>query len=154
MRSRLWVVLFAMVVLAAASAQGGEEASKATASTLANVQSAASPRLKCASFEHEFGKVKAGNPLVYTFKVENKGNADLTIEDVKPSCGCTKGDYDKLIKPGKSGKITLTIDKTEKYVGKTVKTARVTTNDPEHASFTLTLRADFIGKKPDAPATQ
>jgi hypothetical protein len=33
---------------------------------------------------------------------------------MRPSCVCTKGDFDKVVKPGKSGKITLSIDKTEK----------------------------------------
>jgi hypothetical protein len=140
------------IVLAAAGAQAGDDATQAPASAVA--KPGPSPKVEIAALEHEFGKVKPGTPLTYTFKIQNKGNADLAIEDVKPSCGCTKGDFDKLIKPGKSGKITLTIDKTDKYVGKTVKTARVTTNDPEHATFTLTLRADFIGTKPDAPATQ
>jgi hypothetical protein len=120
----------------------------------APVRTAQSPILEIESVEHEFGKVTPGEPLIHTFKFKNKGKSDLQITEVKPSCGCTKGDFDKVVKPGKTGKITLSIDKTEKYVGKTVKTAHVTTNDPEHLSFTLTMRADFVPKAPTAAATQ
>jgi hypothetical protein len=101
------------------------------------------PRLVIASLEHSFGTVKPGAPLKYTFEVKNEGQADLEIESVSPSCGCTTSDYDRVISPGKSGSITLAIEKTEKYKGEVVKTATVTTNDPDRPTFTLTLRASF-----------
>jgi hypothetical protein len=104
------------------------------------------PKLTMDSLEHSFGEIKAGTPLTYTFKVKNAGKAPLQILTVKPSCGCTKGAFDSLMAPGKEGKITLSIAKTDTYRGKTVKTATVTTNDPDHQSFTLTLRADFLPK--------
>lgn len=99
--------------------------------------------LKLDALEHEFGAVKAGTPLSYTFKFKNKGKAPLEITEVKPSCGCTKGDFDKTVQPGKEGKITLSIAKTDSYNGPMVKTATVKTNDPEHESVVLTLRANF-----------
>jgi uncharacterized protein (DUF58 family) len=97
-----------------------------------------------ASLEHDFGRVKCGEPLSHTFVLTNQSSDVLLIEDVKPSCGCTKGDFDKRIEPGKSGKITLSVAKTEKYSGPTLRTAVVTTNDPLHKTVTLSLRADFI----------
>jgi len=111
-------------------------------------------KLALESPEHSFGAIPQGTPLTYTFKLKNKGKAPLQILSVKPSCGCTKGEFDSLTAPGKEGKITLSIAHTENYVGKTVKTATVTTNDPEHPSFVLTLRADFEPKQPGAPETQ
>ncbi len=45
--------------------------------------------------------------------------------------------------PGKEGKIELRIDNTQGYVGEIVKSASVTTNDPQQASFGLVLRARF-----------
>jgi hypothetical protein len=108
------------------------------------------PKLVIESLEHAFGTVNAGTPLSYTFKVKNAGKAQLQIISVKPSCGCTKGAFDSLTAPGKEGKITLTIAHTEKYKGATVKTATVTTNDPDHQTFTLTMRADFVAAEPDS----
>jgi hypothetical protein len=96
-----------------------------------------------ASPEHSFGAVKPGTPLTYTFKIKNEGTSDLQIQSVQPSCGCTTSNYDKVVAPGKTGGITLAIEKTESYKGDIVKTATVTTNDPNHQSFTLTLKATF-----------
>lgn len=104
---------------------------------------AAKPILAIESLEHSFGTVKPGTPLTFTFKVVNKGDANLEITNVAPSCGCTTSKFDKVVAPGKSGGITLAIEKTESYKGEIVKTATVTTNDADHQSFTLTLRANF-----------
>jgi hypothetical protein len=101
------------------------------------------PRLKIASLEHSFGMVKPGTPLTYAFEIKNEGKTNLEIKNVAPSCGCTTSNFDKVIAPGKTGSITLAVEKTEGYKGEIVKTATVTTNDPDHQSFTLTLRANF-----------
>jgi Protein of unknown function (DUF1573) len=106
----------------------------------------ARPKLSMASFEHSFGKVKAGTPLTHTFKIKNEGKASLEIKSVSPACGCTASSYDKKIAPGQSGGITLAIEHTESYRGEVVKTAEVTSNDPDLPRFTLTLRAVFTEK--------
>ena len=107
------------------------------------VPQSGAPRLMIASPEHSFGTVKPGTPLTYTFKIKNEGNSDLQIQSVQPSCGCTTSNFDKVVAPGKTGGITLAIEKTESYKGDIVKTATVTTNDPDHQTFTLTLKATF-----------
>ncbi|PYP83592.1 MAG: hypothetical protein DMF61_22770 [Blastocatellia bacterium AA13] len=101
------------------------------------------PVLVIASLEHSFGNVKPGMPLHYTFEVKNTGESTLEIQNVQPSCGCTTSKYDKSIAPGKTGNISLAIEKTEGYKGEVTKTATVTTNDPDHQTFILTLRANF-----------
>lgn len=109
----------------------------------ATTTTAAKPKLAIESVEHSFGTVKPGTPLTYTFKIANQGDANLEITSVSPSCGCTTSNFDKVVAPGKTGGITLAVDKTESYKGEVVKTATVTTNDAERQTFTLTLRADF-----------
>jgi uncharacterized protein DUF1573 len=42
------------------------------------------PQLTIESLTHDFGEVKAGQPLRYSFKVKNTGTADLTINSVTP----------------------------------------------------------------------
>ena len=106
-------------------------------------QDGAKPRLSMPSLEHSFGAVKAGTPLTYSFEIKNEGKVDLEIKSVSPACGCTTSKYAKIIAPGKVGTVTLAIEKTETYKGEITKTASVTTNDPEHQTFTLTLRANF-----------
>lgn len=54
-----------------------------------------------------YGQIKQNSPATATFIVTNKGNKPLIIEDARPSCGCTVGDFTKApIAPGKTGKIT------------------------------------------------
>jgi hypothetical protein len=114
---------------------------------------AGTPKMELASPDHYFGAVKAGTPLTYSFKIKNTGNGPLEIKNVAPGCGCTTSDFDKVIEPGKEGKITLEIKNTEHYKGEVTKNATVTTNDPEHQSFQLILRASFVEEKPaDKPA--
>ena len=86
------------------------------------------------------GTIAKGEAIEYAFKVKNEGKGDLLINDVKPSCGCTIGKFDKVIKPGEEGKITLTVD-TKAFSGPISKTAVVLTNDPAKAQFSLTLSA-------------
>ena len=108
-----------------------------------SAQDGPKPKLSIPSLEHSFGSVKAGTPLTYTFQIKNEGKVDLEIKSVNPSCGCTTSKYDKVIAPGKVGTVTLAVAKTDSYKGEITKTASVTTNDPEHQAFTLTLRASF-----------
>jgi hypothetical protein len=42
------------------------------------------PKLTMDSPVHDFGAVKSGTPLLYTFKVKNEGSADLLIQNVQP----------------------------------------------------------------------
>jgi hypothetical protein len=64
---------------------------------------------KFASSTVDLGRVKVGAPVTGTFTVTNIGTTPLIIENVQPSCGCTKSDYTKEpIQPGKTGTITAT----------------------------------------------
>ena len=131
----LVVISAVLMVVSLTPARGG-----------ANSSAAAKPALVIASLEHSFGDVKAGTPLSYTFEVKNQGEANLEIQNVSPSCGCTTSKFDNAVAPGKSGNITLAIEKTDGYKGELTKTATLYSNDPEHQTFVLTLRANFISK--------
>lgn len=101
------------------------------------------PKLAIESFTHDFGELDSGTPLRYAFKIKNEGKSNLLIQNVAPACGCTKGDFDKVIAPGKEGKIELAVEHTTGYQGEVSKTAAVTTNDPKFGAFNLILRARF-----------
>jgi Protein of unknown function (DUF1573) len=130
MKSRTIFVVLGLLTLFALTASAQESSTGA-------------PRMATASLEHSFGSVTPGTPLKYTFQIKNEGKTVLEIKNVAPSCGCTTSDYDKTIAPGKSGGITLEVAKTDGYSGDVTKTATVTTNDPDHQSFVLTLKAFF-----------
>ncbi len=69
------------------------------------------PAIKFEKTEHDFGKILQGEQVSYTFKFKNVGSAPLIITSIEKTCGCTSPDYSsEPIKPGESGKITITYD--------------------------------------------
>ncbi len=57
---------------------------------------------------YDFGTVTEGEKVSHTFKFANTGNADLILNNVKASCGCTASNYTKdPVKPGDSGIIEV-----------------------------------------------
>jgi hypothetical protein len=100
----------------------------------------AGPKLVIAEDKKDVGQVAKGEPIKHVFILKNTGNADLHITDVKPSCGCTVPEFDKVIKPGGEGKVTLTVD-TKNFSGPISKTALLITDDPTVPQKTLFLSA-------------
>jgi uncharacterized cupredoxin-like copper-binding protein len=93
--------------------------------------------------QHDFGKVKEGGKVNYTFTFENKGTASLQIKDVKTSCGCTAAVVNEsTIKPGQSGSIKIEFD-TKNRSGRNSKTITVVSNDIKEPNKILTIYADI-----------
>jgi len=107
---------------------------------LAQAASGSAPKLVVVEDKKDLGTVAKGEPMKHTFVLKNAGTADLLVTDVKPACGCTVSEYDKVIKPGGEGKIALTVD-TKNLQGATSKTALVQTNDPAMPQTTLYVMA-------------
>ncbi len=101
---------------------------------------ATGPKVQVPEEKKDLGTVAKGDLLKHGFVVKNVGTADLHITDVKPACGCTVSEYDKVIKPGAEGKITLTID-TKAFQGPIAKSALVLTDDPTTPQFTVFVTA-------------
>src|SRR4029077_6190022 len=70
------------------------------------------PRLTIVQPVKDYGTVPKGEKLEWSFLIKNTGNADLQILAAKPGCGCTVADFDKVIKPGETGKVTAHVDTT------------------------------------------
>lgn len=66
------------------------------------------PAITFVTESHDFGRLKAGENISYSFKFTNTGDADLVISGCDASCGCTIADYPReRIAPGESGYITV-----------------------------------------------
>ncbi len=89
----------------------------------------------------ELPTVAKGEKVKHDFVVKNEGDAPLEITSVRPTCGCTVAEYDKVIPPGGSGKIRTELDTSNMIAGGTAKTVSVFTNDPANPRFELTLMA-------------
>lgn len=60
---------------------------------------------------HNFGTIKQGEVVNYTFKFTNNGTDNLQIQSTSASCGCTVPNHTKdPIPPGGSGEIVVRFD--------------------------------------------
>lgn len=86
------------------------------------------PKIAFREFEHNFGKVTEGEKVSWQFLFDNKGDADLVIQAVSTTCGCTVSRYDKKpVKPGESGTVEAIFD-TSGWNGMQTKTITVKSN--------------------------
>lgn len=97
---------------------------------------------------HNFGKIREGEKVSYSFKFKNTGKSDLIITDAKGSCGCTVPNYPtKPIKPGEDGIVDVTFDSAGKS-GKQNKTVTLLTNS-EPSTKILTIIGEIEPAKTD-----
>jgi hypothetical protein len=94
---------------------------------------------------HNFGSLKAGEIVAYTFLFRNNGTKSLIIEKAETDCGCTEVKIpEKVIDPGKEGMIEVIFDSAGE-VGNTLKTVKITSN-AEKAEMTLIIKANITNE--------
>lgn len=138
MSKRIVVLMVAMLTMAVAPFASAQTTKKDAKASEAKTQKA--PRLTILEPIKDYGVVAKGDKLDWAFTVKNTGDADLEILAAKPGCGCTVAEFDKVIKPGQTGKITAHVDTTN-FAGPIAKSIEIETNDPSIPSAQLTLQA-------------
>ena len=103
-------------------------------------ETAKAPRLTLVEPLKDFGTVPKGEKIDWSFEVKNTGTADLEILAAKPTCGCTVADFDKIIKPGATGKVSAHVDTTN-FAGPISKAVTLETNDPSTPTAQVTISA-------------
>ncbi|MBP9186175.1 MAG: DUF1573 domain-containing protein [Bacteroidia bacterium] len=92
---------------------------------------------------HNFGVIKEGEKVSYSFKFKNTGKSDLLIVSANASCGCTVPEYPKgIIKPGEEGFVKVVFDSKGK-VGVFEKTITLTCNT-EIRETVLTIAGEVV----------
>ena len=112
----------------------------AVAQEKASTDAAKGPHLSLTEPIKDFGTVPKGQKLDWSFVVHNTGTSDLEILAAKPACGCTVADFDKIIKPGQTGKVTAHVDTTN-FAGPIAKAVTLETNDASNPNAQLTITA-------------
>jgi hypothetical protein len=102
---------------------------------------APAPRLAVEPAAFDFGRVLPERTLSRQFSLRNFGSADLTIERVSTTCGCTAALLDdKVVKPGGRATLRVTLE-TRKYNGKVRRSVLIKSNDPQHPTTEIKLEA-------------
>ncbi len=124
----LFAVLLLVAVIACkneSSSTEGAASTDAAAGTVAPTSDVANPSgeampaaptgptttIEYETMVHDFGEIKEGDMVKYSFKFKNTGSEPLVISDAKGSCGCTVPDWPREpIAPGASAEIKVEFD--------------------------------------------
>ena len=99
------------------------------------------PRLAVEPAAFDFGRVLPERTLRRQFSLRNFGSADLAIENVSTTCGCTAALLDdKVLKPGGRATLRVTFE-TRNYSGKVRRSVLIKSNDPQHPTAEIKLEA-------------
>jgi hypothetical protein len=91
----------------------------------------------------DFGKIKQGEKVSYSFKFTNTGSSPLIISSASASCGCTVPSYpEEPIEPGQESKIDVVFDSNGK-MGMQTKTITLVSNTIPNTKV-LYLRGEII----------
>jgi hypothetical protein len=94
---------------------------------------------------HNFGSLKAGEMVAYTFLFRNNGTKTLVIDRVEADCACTEVKIpEKNIAPGKEGQIELIFNSAGE-VGNTLKTVTIFSN-AEKKETKLFIKANITNE--------
>ncbi len=135
--SKAWMTT-AVLALAVPAWLGAQTASPTAP---AQAASEAKPAMDVPEKIKDFGVVTKGEKIRAAFEVRNTGTAPLEISQVRPTCGCTVADFDRVIPPGGKGKVVAEVDTTD-FTGPISKAILVYTNDPATPATTLVVKAD------------
>jgi hypothetical protein len=99
------------------------------------------PRLAVEPVAFDFGRVLPERKLSRQFSLRNFGSADLAIERVSTTCGCTAALLDdKVVKPGGRATLRVTLE-TRNYSGRIRRSVLIKSNDPQHPTTEIKLEA-------------
>jgi len=94
----------------------------------------------------DLGDIREGEKAHATYVLENHGQANLVITDLRGDCGCTVATLEaeqKTIPPGGTQEVEVVFDSAGRP-GPQSHTVRLDTNDPNHRETFLTLRVNVV----------
>jgi hypothetical protein len=90
------------------------------------------PKIAFDEKEYLFPTAFVGSKVTHSFHFTNRGTAELVIQKVDTSCGCTVSRIARAhVPPGEDGTIELTLDTTEKLGHAVLVRGTVHSNDPK-----------------------
>ncbi len=98
------------------------------------------PRISFATPIHDFGQIKGGDTVKYTYVFTNIGDRLLEVTNVQASCGCTTaGDWTRKVEPGQTGSIPIQFN-SGSFTGQVGKSITVTCNDTNQPTVVLQIK--------------
>jgi len=86
---------------------------------------------------HNFGTLKDGETVVYSFKLKNTGGSSFRLTKVEPTCGCLSVQYSKDEIESQDSSVIEVIFHTEGEWGNQFKTVSIETSGGEAKTLTI-----------------
>jgi hypothetical protein len=117
----------------------------APAAAVAETAGTGAPRpvIEVPQTSQDGGTLEEGAVAQFRFTVFNRGLADLEISQVKPSCGCTVAQWDRVIKSGAQGTIKAQMN-TQYTRGTITKQLTIFSNDSAQPQVELAITVHTI----------
>ena len=110
---------------------------------------AAAPRIVVEPASFDFGAIKAAHVVQKEFVLRNIGRADLRIDSLVSSCGCTAVMSDtQTVKPGASTPLRVRLTAPEQ-AGRLQKSVLVKSNDPAQPTLEVKIEALVVAPRRD-----
>lgn len=110
------------------------------------------PKISAKKTFHDFGTVVEGQVVNTTFEIKNDGTANLIINNVQASCGCTAAQPDKKeLKPGEKTSLKVEFNSAGR-LGPQEKYVYVMSNDPKTPDFRFNFTCVVVQKNDSKPA--
>jgi hypothetical protein len=104
------------------------------------------PKIFATKPDHNFGEIFEGQIVSHSFEIVNSGTADLKIDKVQASCGCTAAQpAKKILKPGEKTTIRVEFDSANR-MGVQQKYVYVFSNDQSAPQLRLSFTAIIVDK--------
>ena len=142
-------VLAVCAVLVAPVLMAGPQLPAQPVTPVSDVPPVSGPRIAVEPPSFDFGKVRPEMDLHREFSIRNFGTADLVVESVSTSCGCTVTDppppVKMVVKPGASQPLRVTLT-TPANPGRISKSVLIKSNDASRAAFEVKLTATIVAE--------
>ena len=139
-------LLILLTVIALVSCGKKEQKSMSIEVPLTNdgkVDTAKLPKFTFVQDVYDFGQIKQGEKVSYSFKFKNTGSTPLIISSASASCGCTVPSYpEEPIQPGEESKVDVVFDSNGK-MGMQTKTITLVSNTIPNTKV-LYLRGEIL----------
>lgn len=137
------VFIFVIAIAACGTKESKNSAVEIPLTSDGKVDTSKLPKFSFANDSYDFGQIKQGEKVSYSFKFKNVGSSPLIISSASASCGCTVPSYpEEPIQPGQESQIDVVFDSQGK-MGMQTKTVTLVSNTIPNTKV-LYLRGEIL----------
>jgi hypothetical protein len=144
MNKRYYIFYCLLISILSWSCQNYSSKQKSPSVSIELNKKKAAGRIEFTKEMHNFGTLKEGEIVVFSFQFLNNGGSSFRLTKVEPTCGCIKVQFNKEEIPSKANSAIDVIFNTAGEWGNQIKTIEIITSEGE--AKTLTIGA-FIENK-------